>query len=455
MAGVIPDTGSISLGGTDERSIVALRNIKNTVGNTNNMLQLSAVRDWSDEFLGSGKPAGFPSGDEVSLGDWRGASIFGAAINIKTETDTTYDDSADGSIRCRGKSGSGLYEFQLVQDTASSSANYVDAVRGIDIDADTPGADGNEITLSSGGSTASNMDDDLSVIDIISLEAVANGTAYNITITGNSTLTVTELLDASANSASDYAITAGASFVLENSQSVVIAGGTASAKSIFSGSKNVIKLITAQRIGASNTTDVTVTGNSTSTVQALFTAAGISVNIDEGANEVLATSGNFGSVTANDLVLTGGSAGTTFQGAVNTWNAADGGSNQATVNSGGSVTMGTGESIILTGGSAGYDVTKTTSGTDAATFTGLGGAASGSVNYYYILTITDRDTLDSFSVKILVGLGATGTNAVYQNPAPHTQIGTADSDPDSIYLDTFNVFTGDEDGNTGGVAYGN
>jgi hypothetical protein len=462
MAGVIPDTGSISLGGTDERSVAALRNIKNTSGNTT-MIHMSAMRDWSDEFLGSGKPAGFPSGDEVSLGDWRGASIFGCSIKIQTETDSTYDDLADGVVRVAGRAGSGLYEFQLVQDTGSSSANYVDTNRGIDVEAVSPGTEGNDITLAnSGGSTAASLDDDLVVIDLVSLEAAVVGVAYNITLTGNGSSSLTELLDGTQGQnqgvdAGDYNITSGSSFILMVNETIAITGGTAGSKSSFSGNKNIVKLITAQRTGNNREVDVTVTGNGVNTVQQRFASAGISVNIEAGANEILATSGYGGA--ANDMVLTGGSAGVTVANAAAAWNLADSGGNQVTVHSGGAVNMGTGEVIVLAGGTAGYDQTKTTSSdTDHVVFAGLGGSVQYSQNYYYILTVTDRSTSDSFSVRILVGIGNTGVNsrnAVFTNPSPHIQIGTDDSDPDSYYFDAYAVYSGPEDGNTGGVAYGN
>lgn len=475
--GHIPTSGPISLGdlalnldsgARSDISIAALRYLKNTEGNANTV-HLSAMRDWCDAYLGDGKPAGFPSGDEVSFSDFRDASILRITIQTTPEDNSQYKNQGDGKIEIRAIGGSGEYEFRVTQVSGAAAANYNDTTRGIFLEAANTGPEGNDIFIQSGGSTASSIDTDLTVIRTVSISSIANDAVYNVTITGDGTSTISELLEANASvSASDYNTGTHGSLVVEKNETLSLTGGSASTPATFSGSLRVLALITAQRTGSGNTTDITLTGgNDVKTVATLFSEAGISVNIDEGADEVLAAAGvdTSGAATDNDLVLAGGSTGTTILGATQTWNTAnpDNEIDTATI-TGGSVVMSEGETIELAGGAAGFDSTKTLVDDNRSgkqSFYGLGGSSSGSVDYVYRAQVTD--TITNLQVKLYVKLGLNDDGGYTASANQYYTERTEDGGSSNVLLHTDSTpdgedyvyyASGPEDTNSGGLSYG-
>ena len=105
MAGRIPTSGAISIGdgsGTG-RSLNELRNIKRST-TTNSEMAMSTLRDWFRSYV---DPTGdtdsvFPgAGDEISFSDFRNMIIFGIQMEVANESDTEYDNSANGELRNR------------------------------------------------------------------------------------------------------------------------------------------------------------------------------------------------------------------------------------------------------------------------------------------------------------------------------------------------------------------
>jgi hypothetical protein len=77
---------------------------------------MSSLRNWFRSYVdGAGDPDGnFPgAGDPISFSDFRKMTVFGAAIEMRNETDTTYDDSANGQLRVNGIGGSEDFTFRL------------------------------------------------------------------------------------------------------------------------------------------------------------------------------------------------------------------------------------------------------------------------------------------------------------------------------------------------------
>ena len=136
MAGRIPTSGAISIGdgsGTG-RSLNELRNIKRST-TTNSEMAMSTLRDWFRSYV---DPTGdtdsvFPgAGDEISFSDFRNMIIFGIQMEVANESDTEYDNSANGQLRINGVNGTEDYTFRLQgiddgYDTSLSPTGTADA----------------------------------------------------------------------------------------------------------------------------------------------------------------------------------------------------------------------------------------------------------------------------------------------------------------------------------------
>jgi len=117
MAGRIPTSGAISIGdgAGAGRSLNELRNIKRST-TTNSQMALSTLRDWFRTYV---DPAGDPSsnfpgaGNEISFSDFRNMIIFGVQMEVANESDTVYDNSANGQLRINGINGTEDFTFRL------------------------------------------------------------------------------------------------------------------------------------------------------------------------------------------------------------------------------------------------------------------------------------------------------------------------------------------------------
>ena len=158
MAFEIPSSGSIDLGGTSDRSIAALANVKGNFNETSSV-HLSGMRDWYRTYVGEDNAENLPmAGDGISLGDFREAAVFGVEVRTRNESKDTnnYKNNNNARIYVRGIDGSGSYQFQLVQTTGASKASYIDTGSSGDtvtIEAVNPGPDGNDIELTGTGSS--------------------------------------------------------------------------------------------------------------------------------------------------------------------------------------------------------------------------------------------------------------------------------------------------------------
>ena len=117
MAGRIPTSGSISIGDAagSGRSLNELRNIKRST-TTNSQMAMSTLRDWFRSYVDPTGDASsnFPgAGDEISFSDFRNMVIFGVQMEVANESDTEYDNSANGQLRINGINGTEDYTFRL------------------------------------------------------------------------------------------------------------------------------------------------------------------------------------------------------------------------------------------------------------------------------------------------------------------------------------------------------
>lgn len=415
MAFEIPSSGSIDLGGTSDRSIAALANIKGNFNETSSV-HLSGMRDWYRTYIGEDNAENLPmAGDGISLGDFREAAVFGVEVRTRNESRDTdnYKNSNNARIYARGVDGSGSYQFQLVQTTGASNASYTDTDSGGDvvtIEAVNSGPDGNDIELTGTGSSPATFSGNV----ICNGDVIGTATHnVSITLTGDGVKTINDLrYEYVVNNPTvvGFSFSTGGGEILGNGRSITLthSGGTCT---INTSTAPVLRNISISRSGASVNVAFTLTGNGTANVFTLLNNANISTSNVNGGSEV--------PVSGEQMVASAGVAETTMASAVSDWNLANP-TNQATYvltdNGGGTTdtdwTLDVGEIIILAGGAAGYDQTKTTAGTNEAIFTSLGGSAKDSRLYRYDLIATDLVTEKSYKLVVMVGYSepALGSN---------------------------------------------
>lgn len=126
----IPNTGQIQVS-----DLNVLKNVKTATGETDQG-SMSSLRNWFRSYVdGAGDPDdNFPgSGDTISFSDFRKVTVFGAAMEMQNETDTTYDDSNNGKLRINGIGGSEDFTFRLQRsapdayDTTNTPSGVADA----------------------------------------------------------------------------------------------------------------------------------------------------------------------------------------------------------------------------------------------------------------------------------------------------------------------------------------
>ena len=129
-------------------------------------ISASELRDWFREYANIGAESedyAFPdSGDQISLQNFRGNTIFTVEVQVENETingtseGRPYWSTNDGQLRIKATGGTGNYSFQLVQSTTGS----------VDLNTGTTAAEGTAVLQDDG---------------VISITITNNGGGYTST----------------------------------------------------------------------------------------------------------------------------------------------------------------------------------------------------------------------------------------------------------------------------------